>query len=194
MFVKADAKWKTFQEFIEDARARPGELKVASYGKQTYGDFVIEDLNKKAGIKLVQLPTKGCAEAVSLLLGGNVDADVCTSSMGQVEAGTVRLLALSDEKRSELYPDVKTFKEWGYPVVWPGLFSLCAPAKTPQPILDKLSNAMQEVLKRHGPQIREELKRLENTAYFCDQAQSIQEFKKSYEEAFRIAKEIGYIQ
>ena len=194
MFVKADAKLKTFQEFIEDARARPGELKVASYGKQTYGDFVIEDLNKKAGIKLVQLPTKGCAEAVSLLLGGNVDADVCTSSMGQVEAGTVRLLALSDEKRSELYPDVKTFKEWGYPVVWPGLFSLCAPAKTPQPILDKLSNAMQEVLKRHGPQIREELKRLENTAYFCDQAQSIQEFKKSYEEAFRIAKEIGYIQ
>ena len=194
MFVKADAKWKTFQEFIEDARARPGELKVASYGKQTYGDFVIEDLNKKAGIKLVQLPTKGCAEAVSLLLGGNVDADFCTSSMGQVEAGTVRLLALSDEKRSELYPDVKTFKEWGYPVVWPGLFSLCAPAKTPQPILDKLSNAMQEVLKRHGPQIREELKRLENTAYFCDQAQSIQEFKKSYEEAFRIAKEIGYIQ
>jgi tripartite-type tricarboxylate transporter receptor subunit TctC len=194
MFVKADAKWKTFQEFIEDARARPGELKVASYGKQTYGDFVIEDLNKKAGIKLVQLPTKGCAEAVSLLLGGNVDADVCTSSMGQVEAGTVRLLALSDEKRSELYPDVKTFKEWGYPVVWPGLFSLCAPAKTPQPILDKLSNAMQEILKRHGPQIREELKRLENTAYFCDQAQSIQEFKKSYEEAFRIAKEIGYIQ
>jgi len=194
LYVKADAKWKTFQEFIEDARARPGELKVASYGKQTYGDFVIEDLNKKAGIKLVQLPTKGCADAVSMLMGGNVDADVCTSSVGQMEAGTVRLLALSDERRSELYPNVKTFKEWGYPVSFFGLFSLCAPAKTPQPILNKLSNAMQEVFRRHGQQIREELMRLENTAFFCDRAQSLQEFKKSYEEAFRIAKEIGYIQ
>ena len=193
-YVRADAKWKTFQEFIEDAKARPGQLKVSSYGKQTYGDFVIEDLNKKAGIKLVQLPTKGCAESVSMLMGGNVDASVCTSSVGQVEAGTVRLLALSDERRSELYPDVKTFKEWGYPVVLPGFFSLCAPAKTPQPILNKLSNAMQEVFKRHGQQIREELRRLENTAYFCDSAQSIQEFKKSYEEAHRLAKEIGYIQ
>ena len=193
-FVKADAKWKTFQEFIDDARSRPGELKVASYGKQTYGDFVIEDLNKKAGIKLVQLPTKGCAESASMLLGGNVDAVVCTSSVGQMEGGAVRLLALSDERRSELYPNVKTMKEWGYPVVLPGFFSLCAPGKTPQPILNKLSNALQEVFKRHGQQIREELKRLENTAYFCDPAQSIQEFKKQYEESHRLAKEIGYIQ
>jgi hypothetical protein len=53
---------------------------------------------------------------------------------------------------------------------------------------------MQEVVRRHGQQIGEELKRLENTAYFCDPAQSIQEFKKSYEEAHRLAKEIGYIQ
>ena len=194
LIVKADAPWKTFQEFIEDARARPGQLKIASYGKQTYGDFVIEDLNKKAGIKLVQLPTKGCAEAVSMLLGGNVDADVCTSSVGQVEAGTVRILAVSDEKRSELFPGVKTFKEWGYPVSFFGLFSFCAPAKTPQPILNMLSNAMQEVFKRHGQQIREELRRLENTAFFCDPAQSIQEFKKSYEEAYRVAKEMGYMQ
>ena len=194
LYVKADAKWKTFQEFIEDARGRPGQLKISSYGKQTDGDFVIEDLNKKAGIKLVQLPTKGCSEAIAALLGGHVDADVCTSSMGQVEAGTVRILALSDEKRSELFPDVKTFKEWGYPVVLPGFFSLCAPAKTPQPILNKLSNAMQEVFRRHGQQIREELRRLENTAFFCDHAQSVQEFKKNYEEAYRLAKEIGYIQ
>jgi tripartite-type tricarboxylate transporter receptor subunit TctC len=193
-YVKADAKWKTFQEFIEDAKAHPGQLKVSSYGKQTYGDFVIEDLNQKAGIKLVQLPTKGCAESMSAILGGHVEASVCTSSMGQVEAGTVRILALSDEKRSELFPDVKTFKEWGYPVVLPGFFSLCAPAKTPQPIMNKLTNAMQEVFKRHGPEIRQELKRLENTAFFCDSAQSIQEFKKNYAEAYRLAKEIGYIQ
>ena len=194
LYVKADAKWKTFQEFIQDAKARPGQLKVSSYGKQTYGDFVIEDLNKKAGIKLVQLPTKGCSEAIAALLGGHVDADVCTSSIGQVEAGTVRILALSDERRSELFPNVKTFKEWGYPVSLPGLFSLCAPAKTPQPILNKLSNAMQEVFKRHGQQIREELMRLENTAFFCDSAQSVQEFKRNYQEAYRLAKEIGYTQ
>ena len=137
---------------------------------------------------------KRSKKAASMLMGGNVDADVCTSSMGQVEAGTVRILALSDEKRSELYPNVKTFKEWGYPVVLPGFFSLCAPAKTPQPILTKLSNAMQEVFKRHGQQVREELMRLENTAFFCDSAQSVQEFKKNYEEAYRLAKEIGYIQ
>jgi tripartite-type tricarboxylate transporter receptor subunit TctC len=193
-YVKTDAKWKTFQEFIDDARTRPDPMKISSYGKQTFGEFVIEDLNKKAGIKLVQVPYKSCAETVSAVMGGHVDADVCTSSMGQVAAGAVRLLAVADYERSEFSPDVKTMKEWGYPVTIPAFFSFCVPAKTPKPIVDKLSNAVQEVFKRHGKQIKEELLKLETVAAFYDMPQSIQRFKENYEMAYRIAKEIGYIE
>ena len=193
-YVKTDAKWKTFQEFIEDAKTRPTPMKISSYGKQTFGEFVIEDLNKKARIKMVQVPYKSCAETVSALLGGHVDADVCTSSMGQVAAGAVRILAVADYERSEFSPDVKTMKEWGYPVTLPAFFSFCLPAKTPKPIVDRLSNAMQEVFKRHGKQIQEELLRLETVASFYNSQQSIQRYKENYDMAFRIAREIGYLE
>ena len=176
------------------ARRRPGQLKIASYGKQTFGDFVIEDLNKKAGIKLVQVPYKSCAETVSAVMGGHVDADVCTSSMGQVAAGAVRILTVADQVRSDFCPDVKTMKEWGYPVEIPAFFSFCVPAKTPKPIVNKLSNAMQEVFKRHGKQVKEELLKLETVGVFYDMQQSIQRFKENYDMAYRIAKEIGYIE
>jgi tripartite-type tricarboxylate transporter receptor subunit TctC len=192
--VKADARWKTLEEFIEEARARPGQLKISSYGKQTFADFVIEDLAKKAGVKFIHLPTKGCAEAVSALLGGHVEADVCTSSMGQAAAGTVRLLGVADDERSDLFPEAKTFKECGYPVNFSGFFSFTLPAKTPKPILDKLSNAMQEVFKRYGNQMGEELKKVDYLPFFCDPTRTMQEFRKNYENAHRMAKELGYIQ
>jgi tripartite-type tricarboxylate transporter receptor subunit TctC len=194
LLVKADAKWKTLEEFIEEARARPGQMKISSYGKQTFADFVIEDLAKKAGVKFVHMPTKGCGEAVYAILGGHVDADVCTSTMGQAAAGTVRILGVADDERSELFPEVKTFKEYGYPVNFSGFFSFTVPAKTPKPIVDKLSAAMQEVFKRYGSQMREELMRVDYLPFFCDPTQTMQEVRKNYENALRMAKELGYIQ
>jgi tripartite-type tricarboxylate transporter receptor subunit TctC len=130
---------------------------------------------------------------VTALLGGHVDADFCGSSMGQVEAGAVRILAIADHERSKVLPDVKTFKEQGYPVALPLWYTFCVPRKTPRPIVDKLSSAMQEVFKRYGKEIQESLIKLEFTPHFLDSRQSLQELRRDYESTFKIVKELGWI-
>jgi tripartite-type tricarboxylate transporter receptor subunit TctC len=189
--VKSDSKWKTVKDFVDDAKARPGQLKAGSFGKLTHSDFVIQLFTKLAGIKVPEVPYKSCAETVTAVLGGHIDGDFCTSFMGQVDAGAVRILALADHERWESQPDVKTFKELGYPVALPLWYSLTVPQKTPKKVVDILSNGMQEVFKRHGKEIKEELKRLEGQGIFFNMQQSIQEFKKDYETTAKIAKDLG---
>lgn len=192
LFVKSDAPWKTLQEFIEEARKR--QLRVSSYGKNSHAEFVIEAFSKQAGIKLAHVPYKSCSEAVTALLGGHVDADFCTSAIGQVAAGAVRILAIADYERSKLFPEVKTFKESGYAVALPMSYSLCVPRDTPKKTVDILANGMQEVFKRYGKEIQEELMRVEAIPAFYDSPKSIQEFHQDYEVTLKIAKELGVIE
>ncbi len=193
LFVKADAKWKTLQEFVEEAKARPGQLKVSSYGKLTNADLVIEAFSRQAGIKLAHVPYKSCAEAVTALLGEHVDADFCTSSMGQVDAGAVRILAIAAHERTRFLPGVKTFRELGYEVGWPLWYSFCAPQKTPRKIVDILSNGMQEVFKRYGKEIEQSLLRLDTFPHFLDADKSMKEIRESYESTYKIAKELKWV-
>jgi len=189
LYVKADAKWKTVEDFIAEAKER--QLKVSSFGKLTPPDFVIQVLSNRAGIKLAHIPYKSCGEAVTALLGGHVDGDFCTSSMGQVQAGTVRVLAAADHERSKFEPDTRTFKELGYPVAFSLWNSFCVPKKTPKRIVDILSNGMQEVFKRHGKEIEEALPKIEYVAYFLNREQSLQEMKRDYEFQSALVKELG---
>ena len=193
LYVKADAKWKTLQEFVEEAKARPGQLKVSSYGKLTNADLVIEAFSRRAGIKLAHVPYKSCAEAVTSLLGGHVDADFCTSSMGQVDAGAVRILAIAAHERTRFLPGVKTFRELGYEIGWPLWYSFCTPSKTPKRIVDILSNGMQEVFKRYGKEIEQSLLRLETFPHFLDADKSMKEVRESYESTLKIAKELKWV-
>jgi tripartite-type tricarboxylate transporter receptor subunit TctC len=192
-FVKADSPYKTLQDLIDDAKKRPGQLRVSSYGKMTPADFVIEFFSKQAAIKLAHVPYKSCGEAVTALLGGHAEADFCTASMGQMEAGTVRILASADFERSKFLPEVKTFRELGFPVAMGLWTSFCVPQKTPQNIVDKLTGAMQEVLKRHGKEIQDGLIKIEFLPYFLDLPQSIQEIKRDYEMQYKMAKELGVL-
>jgi len=192
-FVNADSKYKVLQDLIDDAKKRPGQVRVASYGKMTPAEFVIESLSRQAGIKLAHVPYKSCGEAVTALLGGHVEADFCTAAMGQLEAGAVRMLALADSERSKYMPEVKTFKELGFPVSMVLWASFCAPQKTPKKIVDKLANGIQEVFKRHGKEIEEGLLKVEQVPYFLDLPRSLQEMKRDHETQYEIAKEMGIL-
>ena len=189
VFVKKDGPWKTIQEFVAEAKKRP--LKVSSYGKNSHAEAVIEGFSKQAGITLAHVPYKSCSEAVTALLGGHVDADFCTGSVGQVAAGTVRILAIADYERFEIFPDVPTLKECGYPVMLPALYSLMAPQKTPQKIVDILAKGMQEVIKRYGKEVGEELVRMDFIPTFYDSARSIPAFDQNYEVTLKMARELG---
>jgi len=191
LYVKADSKWKTLQEFVEEAKREP--LKVSSFGKQTHAEFVIETFSRRAGIKLAHVPFKSCSEAATALLGGHVEADFCTSAMGQVESGIFRQLAIADYGRSKLFPEVKTFMEQGYSVALPLWYSFCVPSKTPKEVVDILANAMQEVFKRYSKEIEIELKRMEYSPDFLGFQQSNQEFEKDFETTLKIAKELELV-
>ncbi len=192
LYVRTEAPWKTLEEFVAEAKKR--QLKVSSYGKNSHAEFVIEAFSKQAGIKLAHVPYKSCSEAVTALLGEHVDADFCTSAIGQIAAGAVRILAIADYERSKLFPEVKTFKEYGYTVALPMSYSLCVPRDTPKKIVDILANGMQEVFKRYGHNIEEELMRVDAIPAFYDSAKSIQEFNRDYEVTLKIAKELGVIE
>jgi tripartite-type tricarboxylate transporter receptor subunit TctC len=189
--VKSDSEYKTLKDFVEDAKRRPGQLKAGSFGKLTHPDLVIQVFSKMAGIKVAQVPFRSCTETATALLGGHIDGDFCTSFMGQVDAGAIRILALSDHERLDILPEVKTFKELGYPVALPLWYSFTVPHKTPKKVVDILGNGLQEVFKRHGKEIKEELKRLEGQGTFFNVQQSTQEFKKDYEITSKIVKELG---
>ena len=189
LYVRKDAKWKTLQDLIQESKER--QLNASSSGMLNHTHFVQAIFAKMAGIKLAHVPYKSCGEAVTALLGGHADVDFCQSSIGQVEAGAVRVLAVADYERSRLMPEVKTFQEQGYPVALPLYYSFCVPAKTPKNVIDILGKGMQEVFKRYGKEVQEELIRVEFIPSFFDVQQSIQEFKKDYEVTSKAVKESG---
>jgi len=121
-----------------------------------------------------------------------VDADFCTSSMGQMAAGAVRILAIADYERSKFFPEIRTFKEWGYAVSLPRWYSLCVQKDTPPRILDILTRAMQEVYKDYGKEIQNALMKVDAYAHFLNSEQSIQAFRQDYEVTSKLAKELGF--
>jgi tripartite-type tricarboxylate transporter receptor subunit TctC len=141
--VRADSQWKTLQEFVADARKRPGAISYGSSGNYGTMHVPMEMFASDAGIKLLHVPYTGAGPAVVGLLGGNIDAVASGPStvIQHVKAGTVRVLASWGDHRLASLPDVPTLSESGFKAVffqWSGLF---APAGTPAPVLAKLRDA-----------------------------------------------------
>src|SRR5215207_647421 len=72
--VKSDARWKTFQDFLADAKANPGKINYGTPGAGTSLHITMEQIAKQRGIKWVHIPFKGSAETTNALLGGHIDA------------------------------------------------------------------------------------------------------------------------
>lgn len=135
---------KTLSEFLAAVRAKPGERTYATPGSGSGGHFASEQFNRLAGTRMNHIPYKGAAQAVTDLMGGQVDSSFATlgSVLPQVQSGKLRALAVASPQRSPLLPDVPTFEESGvkgYSAdAWYGLL---APAGTPAEIVAKLTKA-----------------------------------------------------
>lgn len=140
--VPASSPAKTVAELAAYAKTKPDGLSYGSQGVGTGGHLLGVLFAKQAGIKLVHVPYRGVAPAVTDTVAGRVDMLFAgyLSSGSHVEAGRLRLLAIAGSTRHPRLPDVPTTAEAGYPDVrmdqWFGLF---APAKTPAPIVQKLN-------------------------------------------------------
>ena len=136
--------------FIAWAKANPGKVSFASYTAGNASHFSGVILNKRAGIDMLHVPFNGTGPATTNLLGGQVQAGFLPllALRQHVEAGKVKLLAITGEKRSPLAPNVPTFAESGFPdltvYIWAALY---APAGTPDAIVNKLSAEFNKALK-----------------------------------------------
>ncbi len=134
------------KEFIDYAKARPGQLNYGSSGAGAAQRLAFEFFMQKAGIKLVHIPYKGGAgAATTAVLAGEVSATMLTvaSFVGHVKSGRVKVLAVMSPKRSHALPQVPTMAEAGYPELklgsWQAMF---VPRGTPRPIVNKLYGVM----------------------------------------------------
>ena len=141
--VRADAPWKTAQQFVEDVKKRPGAINYGSSGNYGTMHVPMEILAQNAGLKMTHVPFTGAGPAVVALLGGQIDA-VSTGPatvLQQVKAGKLRVLAHWGSDQLASMPDVPSLKDAGFNAEyaqWSGLF---VPKATPEPIAQRLRAA-----------------------------------------------------
>jgi len=156
--VGAQQPWRTLGELVAAAKAKPGEIAYASLGVGSTSHLTMEALQSAAGIQLNHVPFKGTSDAQAQILGGTIPAmsDTISGVLAQVKAGKLRALGVAIPQRSRHLRDVPTIAEQGYAgfesVGWIGL---CAPAKTPAPVLDRLEAATRTMLA--DPTVKERL-------------------------------------
>src|ERR1700724_2852795 len=142
LLVRADSPFKTLADMIAQARSKPGNLSFGHAGTGTSTHLAGELLKNLARIDINAIPYKGGALAINDLLGGQIPMSFNNGpeSVGQIEAGTVRALAVTTASRASFLPDVPSMAETvpGYDTeVWWGLLG---PAGMPPDLVAKLSH------------------------------------------------------
>lgn len=146
--VHSNIPAKTLAEFIHYGKVNPGKLNFGSYGISTTSQFCMDILNQEAKLDITHVPYRGLP--ILDLVGKRIDivCDTFPVLNQHVQAGSVRILAVSTARRSALAPEVPTVSEFGFPgydiSTWTALF---APPKTPPAVIAKLSEAIQEALR-----------------------------------------------
>jgi tripartite-type tricarboxylate transporter receptor subunit TctC len=146
------------KELIALAKAEPGKLNYASAGNGSTSHLCGEVLKQAAGIDIVHVPYKGPAPAIQDVLGGQVSmmCDNFSNVMHYVQAGKLKAIAITDEKRNTLLPQVPTTSEQGFAQVQAGnWYGFVAPAATPKNIVETLNAAMGDALK--DPEVKKRL-------------------------------------
>jgi tripartite-type tricarboxylate transporter receptor subunit TctC len=144
--VKKDAPYDTVEEFINYAKEHPGEIRVGNSGPGSVWHIAAGLLADKAGIDIKHVPFDGAAPAVTDLVGGHIEAVTVSPAevQGQVEAGELKMLAVMSEERLPNFPDVPTFKELGYDIIFGTWRGLAVPKGTPDDVEKILVDAFKK--------------------------------------------------
>jgi tripartite-type tricarboxylate transporter receptor subunit TctC len=161
MIVPPSRPWKTVQDFIAEAKAKPGSISFGSVGVGSAVHISAEKFRLAAGIEATHVPYRGGSEVIADILGGRVDFYFCPLALALplIHAGQVRALLVSTPERAADLPDVPTPREAGLKnaesEIWFGVF---VPARTPRGVIEKLHAAGIKVL--NDPAMQDSLKKL----------------------------------
>lgn len=146
--VRAESPFKTLEDLVDAAKARPGQIKVSDSGLLTSPHMGTLLLGKAAGVEFAPVHFDGGAPAMTAALGGHVDAmtSVAPVVQSQVKSGAIRLLATMDREESKLFPGVKPMAMQGYKAYLTAYYGVCAPGGTPKEIVDLLSRSIKAAM------------------------------------------------
>jgi len=161
MIVPVSRPWKTAQDFIAEAKAKPGSISFGSVGIGSAVHISAEKFRLAAGIEATHVPYRGGAEVITDILGARIDFYFCplATALPLIREGQVRALLVSTPRRVADLPDVPTPLEAGLKnadsAIWFGVFM---PSKTPRDIIEKFHAAGIKVLSE--PAMQDNLKKL----------------------------------
>lgn len=159
MAVPVNSRFKSFADVVAAAKGKPDALTLGYSGNGTVAHLAGELAENAAGIQLRHIPYKGAAQAMTDLMGGQIDLYMSSvpTLLGHVRNGKLKVIAITSAQRSAQLPDVPTLAESGIKgfdaVTW---FGVLAPANTPAPIVAQLNKAINQALKH--PEVAEKLR------------------------------------
>ena len=155
--VNAGGKFASLADLIAQARADPKKLNYGSSGNGGVNHVVTELFKRTAGAEITHVPYKGMGDALTGLLGGNVDMIITAvpTAMGQVKSGRMVALGVTSAARSSALPNVATATESGLPFVASNWFGLTVPRGTPKDALDWLQKSV--IAAMAVPELRERI-------------------------------------
>lgn len=152
---------QNMQQLIAHAKANPGRLSYGSAGSGSSQHMAGQMLMQQAGIQITHVPYRGSGPALIDLISGHIDLMFVDmpAAMPHLQAGKVRAIGVTSLTRSSALPDVPTVAEQGVPgfevMAW---FGVLAPAHTPQPVVDRLSSEILQIMAR--PHVIEKMRSL----------------------------------
>ncbi|MFZ2388253.1 MAG: tripartite tricarboxylate transporter substrate binding protein [Polaromonas sp.] len=145
--ARKDAPFNNIAQLVKLAGQNPGKYTFGSAGLATATHLAGEMVSYKTGIRMLHVPYKGSADALSDLMGGRIDLIFDPVSLPQVQAGNVKAIAVLSKTRHPELPDVPTIKEQGYELETRSWFGLFAPKGTPTAIVERTSAEVEKIMK-----------------------------------------------
>jgi tripartite-type tricarboxylate transporter receptor subunit TctC len=150
LVVPAGSPYGTLEDFVEDAKARPGAITVAGTGTNSANQVAQQTFDQAMGIQTTYVPFTGTAATTAALLGNQVTAQWGYPTVAVEQQDAVRMLAIAMDERHPLFPDVPTFKEKGIDFVDGAWRGIAVPKETPEEAKAALSDIFGKINQDEG--------------------------------------------
>lgn len=192
LMARKDLPSNSLKELVAYAKANPGKLTYASAGNGSGQHVLAAALWHLAGVNVVHVPYRGAQAAYQDLLGGRVDVffDLSSTARVQVNAGTVKPLALSGTERNPMHPDVPTILESGVaPLDLESWFGFFVPKKTPLDIQERLRSELAKVIAQ--PDLQDNFRKAGGKPLNLNAEQTRALVKRDVERWTKLVRDIG---
>lgn len=189
--VKADAPWKTFNDWVAYVQKNPDSFVYGSAGSGNPAQLGLEKFIHAQGLNAKYVPYDGTSQVYTALLGGHVQGEATTSQelKGQISSNEVRILANLGTAKDDFYKDVPTLKDMGYDMSTEIYFGIVAPKGVPKDVIATLHDAFKKAM--DDPEVQEIFKKTGVKADYAGPEAFTKQIKDDYISYGKTLKDIG---